>query len=61
VALASGEEAPSTVLGIYNLARDEVRWVNVNAFPLFGPGGNLPVQVCTTFEDITELKKGERV
>ncbi len=59
VALRTGKVVCNEVMGIYNPADSEYRWVKVNAEPQFRPGEDKPYQVYTTFDDITDLKMKE--
>lgn len=47
------------VVGVYNPAREEHVWMDVNAIPMFQEGEGQPYQVLVTLHDITELKKAE--
>ena len=59
IALRSGESVYNSVMGVYNVASESYRWINVNAVPRFRNGDDKPYQVYTTFEDITERKQAE--
>ncbi|MFZ5586440.1 MAG: PAS domain-containing protein [Thermodesulfobacteriota bacterium] len=56
-ALATGQEVIGQVMGVYNPARGETRWLMINATPQFRPGEKTPFQVFVTLTDITELKR----
>lgn len=56
VALKTGQRVEDVVMGVYNPKMEEYRWININAIPLFYPESNIPYQVYTTFEDITERR-----
>ena len=58
-ALATGQAVGGTLIGVFNPEVKGYRWLVVHAFPQFGPGEDRPNQVCTTFEDITELRGAE--
>ncbi|HMQ29105.1 MAG TPA: PAS domain S-box protein [Chloroflexaceae bacterium] len=59
VALRTGVELKNEVMGVYNPADGNYRWISVSAVPQFRPGEERPFQVYATFEDITELKLAE--
>ncbi|WDT75162.1 MAG: ATP-binding protein [Candidatus Manganitrophus sp.] len=61
VALKSGKAVRNVVMGIFHPREEAYRWININAVPQFHPGEEKPYQVYTTFEDITERKRGEEV
>ncbi|MGV9172305.1 MAG: PAS domain S-box protein, partial [Promethearchaeia archaeon] len=58
-ALKTGKRNKNTIMGIFNPEREEYRWINVNAVPLFREEQKEPYRVYTTFEDITERKIAE--
>jgi PAS domain S-box-containing protein len=58
-ALRTGREVLNQVMGIYNPALRDYRWVSINAVPRFKPAETTPYQAYTIFEDITERKKAE--
>ncbi len=60
-ALKTGKEVRDVVMGIFNVIKEEYRWININAVPQFRQGDDKPYQVYTTFEDITERKKFEEL
>lgn len=55
VALKTGKISVAR-MGVFNPVEQKYRWINVNAIPEFRIGDREPFQVCTTFEDITDLK-----
>ncbi|MBD3229736.1 MAG: PAS domain S-box protein [Candidatus Lokiarchaeota archaeon] len=59
VSLRTGEPVYNTKMGIYNTQKEEYRWINVNAIPLFHKGLDKPHQVYSIFEDITAQKKAQ--
>ena len=59
VSLRTGTPVKGAVMGVYNPAEDQPRWIKVDAIPLFPPGEDKPSRVYTTFDDITEQKKAE--
>ena len=60
IALRTGQPVTGMVLGIFNPQRGQIRWLRVNAMPLFDPGANTPSQVYATFNDISEIINAER-
>jgi two-component system, cell cycle sensor histidine kinase and response regulator CckA len=60
VALKTGKEVHSAVMGVFNPKTDDHTWVSVDAVPQFKPGEETPFQVFTTFEDITERRETEQ-
>lgn len=60
VALATRQPVRG-VMGVCNPVDGETHWIQVSATPLIIDGSPAPVQVFTTFEDITELKNTERM
>ena len=58
-ALRTGREVPGTLMGVFNPAREAVRWLIVHAVPQFQPGAPRPFQVIATFDDITDLRAAE--
>ncbi|WP_168061666.1 ATP-binding protein [Candidatus Manganitrophus noduliformans] len=59
VALKTGKAVRNVVMGIFHPREEAYRWININAVPQFHPGEEKPYQVYTTFDDITERKRGE--
>jgi PAS domain S-box-containing protein len=59
IALRTGLEKNSTVIGIFNPMERQHRWMMVHARPHFRPGESKPYQVFTTFTDITALRRAE--
>ena len=57
LALTTGKPQKCVIMGIYNPIEKQYQWVSVNAVPLISETLSLPVEVHTTFNDITELKK----
>jgi PAS domain S-box-containing protein len=57
VALETGKEVKNVVMGVFNPQTGECRWINVHATPQFRMGQDVPYQVHTTFDDITERKQ----
>lgn len=58
VALRTGQSVRNQVLGIVAAGRD-LRWMIVDANPIFGHGQEAPDSVVTTFFDVTERKQAE--
>ena len=58
-ALRTGLPVRGVVLGFYNVREQRVRWLNVNAEPLFLVGAARAHQVFVTLHDITERKRAE--
>ncbi len=58
VALREKRVVPGVIMGVSNPRENHHRWIRVTAVPRFGPGGD-PVEVLTSFEDITELKEAQ--
>lgn len=56
LARKSGTPQLNNVIGIY--LKDELRWLNVNAVPIFYENAKTPRQILVTFKDITEEKLG---
>lgn len=59
VALRTGQPVEGVVMGLPQPFPGESRWISISATPLVLPGASRPFQVVTTFEDITERRKGE--
>ena len=55
VALRTGKVVRNVVMGVFNSRIDGYKWININAIPQTRPGELSPIQVYTTFEDITQL------
>ncbi len=52
-ALATGQAAQGTVMGIEFPHKAGITWLRVNSIPLFIPGETTPYQVVTTLDEIT--------
>ena len=59
VALRTGREVRDVMMGIYNPAEDQLRWVHIDSVPLFREGEGKPYQVYTIFSDMTERRQAE--
>jgi two-component system, cell cycle sensor histidine kinase and response regulator CckA len=57
LALATGREVRGTVMGLYNPALGERRWIVIDAVPQFEPGARSPHRVYTTFTDVSAAKR----
>ena len=52
----------STLLGIHNRQRGQYAWLSVTAVPFFHDDGEgAPLQVISTFTDVTELRRQARI
>jgi PAS domain S-box-containing protein len=60
VALRTGRRVQHVVMGVFNPAVGDYRWILLDATPLVRPGENRPYQVYTTFHDVTERKRSEQ-
>ncbi len=58
-ALRSGRPVRGAVLGIRNPALDEIRWIEMDTYPLFGPAGTELREVYAVFADVTERREAE--
>jgi PAS domain S-box-containing protein len=61
VALRTGKKIKDVITGIFNRRLNQLRWININAIPVFRKGEKKPFQVYTIFNDITESKKQEEI
>lgn len=59
VALRTGQTVRNVVMGVFNPRLDEYRWLRIDSIPFFSHGAELPSEVFTVFEDITERNKVE--
>ncbi|MBT8318327.1 MAG: PAS domain S-box protein, partial [Lutibacter sp.] len=59
-ALKTGFPVKDTIMGVFNAKENNYRWIQINAFPIFGDTSKKPTQVFTTFDDITERKEAEQ-
>ncbi len=59
VALKTGKKVKNVIMGVFDPKKEETRWININATPLFKNDEAKPFQVYTTFEDITERQKAQ--
>lgn len=60
-ALKTGLPVKGKVLGVYNKKLGEYKWLLVDAIPEFQPGSDKPYQVFTTFSDITQIRRAEKI
>lgn len=58
-ALKTGKVVRGVLMGVRNPARDERRWIIVDAIPQKRPGEDRPYGGFTLFSDVTEQKKAE--
>ncbi len=58
VSLRTGEEVRGVVMGLRHPEHD-LRWISINAEPLFDEGASRPYAVVATFADITARKQAE--
>ncbi|EKQ51989.1 MAG: PAS domain S-box [Methanobacterium sp. Maddingley MBC34] len=59
IALKTGKKVKNTIMGVFDPAKEEYRWLKIEAIPQYKKGEKIPYQVYTTFEDITESKKAK--
>lgn len=59
IALKGKRKVNNVILGITKPNKSEVVWIEISAVPQFEEGSNIPQQVFTTFEDITEIMKNQ--
>jgi PAS domain S-box-containing protein len=60
-ALRTGKPVRNKIMGLFNPTLGEYRWLMVNAIPEFRPDEDKPYRVFATFDDITELKRTEKL
>lgn len=58
-ALKTGKKVKNTLMKLYNPEKQNFRWININAVPLFQEGEKEAYRVYTTFEDVTEQRHAE--
>lgn len=61
VALRTGQPVRGIVMGVSHGATLQHRWLEIDAVPEFEPGQSQPSRVFTTFTDITERWRSERI
>ena len=61
VALQTGQKVRDVIMGVFNPEREEYRWINIDAIPVFINGRAVPAEVYTVFEDITEWKRSQEM
>ncbi|MBU1101701.1 MAG: PAS domain S-box protein [Bacteroidetes bacterium] len=54
VALNSGKPVENIIMGIRNIVTEDIKWITIDAMPLFKDDDSEPYQVYTLFKDITE-------
>ncbi|MEN3325157.1 PAS domain S-box protein [Mariniflexile soesokkakense] len=60
IAMKTGKEVNSVIMGVFNPNINDYRWIKINATPLFRNSEKKPYQVFTTFEDITNELRGKQ-
>ncbi len=60
-ALRSGKEIRDIIMGISERPFVEMRWINITAVPMFVRDMDMPYQVCTLIDDITDRKRTETI
>lgn len=61
VALRTGEPVQNVLMGVFHPDENARRWILVSAVPQFKPKARRPHQVYTTFTDVTERRKNQRI
>jgi PAS domain S-box-containing protein len=61
IALKTGKEVKDVVMGVFNPGDEQYHWISIYATPQFRPGESKRYQVYTTFADITERRRTERL
>ncbi|QTE23997.1 sensor histidine kinase [Polaribacter cellanae] len=59
LALKLGKPVLNKIMGVFNIAENEYRWIKIDAIPQFRKGEKKPYQVYTTFDDISVIKKAQ--
>jgi len=59
LALKTGKAIEDELMGIYNPASGDTRWILISSYPQFSSGSSKPCCVFSTFSDITERKKAQ--
>ncbi len=59
VSLREGRPVRGMVMGVRSLGRHEMRWIELDAYPLFGPNGAEVEEVYSVFADITDRRRAE--
>jgi PAS domain S-box-containing protein len=54
-----GQDRKNIIMGFINPMKKTLVWISTNIVPQFHPGEDIPFQIVTTFEDITERKYNE--
>ncbi len=57
VCLRTRRPARDMRVGVYNPERAAIRWLRINAAPVFGPGEEAPRHVYALFDDVTEIRR----
>ncbi len=58
VALLTGKPQRLVTMGVHR-PNAELRWLEINSTPIFGPDGGKPLWAVTSFRDITETRKAK--
>ena len=56
-AIDGGQIVRSTVIGMHHRERRSLTWLSVTVVPQFAPDGDVPEQVLSLLQDITEMKR----
>lgn len=56
VALRTGRRVKNVIMGVYNPVKEEQRWIEIDASPIFKDGSEKPAGVYTIFDDVTEKR-----
>ncbi|MBF0528673.1 MAG: PAS domain S-box protein [Deltaproteobacteria bacterium] len=59
VALRTGTQVKDAIMGVFNPVENQIRWIMIDAVPLFKTGEITPNGVYTTLNDITEYKRAQ--
>ncbi|MDD4616943.1 MAG: PAS domain S-box protein [Alphaproteobacteria bacterium] len=60
IALRTGKVVSKVVMGVFNPRMNMIRWLIVEAVPLFHPGETEPYEAYAVFSDVTHLKQAEQ-
>ncbi len=61
LALKTGQNVMNQPMGVYNPVLQEYRWIVISAEPVYRAGEEVPFQVYTIFDDVTEKLKIDSV
>lgn len=59
IALRSGKPVRNVVMGVFNPRLGDYRWIRIDAVPVCSQRKDVPIEVYTVFEDITEYREAE--